>query len=145
MTEQWDTPDKLAAMRDATEATVPGWRRPALWAVGISAASSEPEWEFPCVNRGAGYLPAVVLGRLVRHSRTTETLPVSAEVLRRAVDDLSPAEACTSVDHPNLVAWRWLLGEIESNPARDLVVVYVDDLDDPVSSEADGELRAAAS
>ena len=42
MTEQWDTPDKLAAMRDATEATVPGWRRPALWAVGISAASSEP-------------------------------------------------------------------------------------------------------
>ena len=43
------------------------------------------------------------------------------------------------------MAWRWLLGEIESNPARDLVVVYVDDLDDPVSSEADGELRAAAS
>ena len=66
---------------------MPGWRRPALWGVGISAASSEPEWEFPCVNQGGAYLPAVVLGRLVRHSQTTETLPVTVDVLRRAIDD----------------------------------------------------------
>lgn len=143
MSERWDTPGKLEAMRDATEATVPGWRRPAVWAVGISPASSQPEWHFPHVNVAGGYLPAVVLGRLVRHTQTTETLPVTVDTLRRAIDDLSPAEACTTVDHPNLAAWRELLAEVEGNPARELVVVFVDDLEDPVSSEADGELRAS--
>ncbi|WP_409484834.1 hypothetical protein [Arsenicicoccus dermatophilus] len=140
----WDTPEKLAAVRDAAEAAIPGWRRPVLWAVGISPATSQPTWEFPVVNRDGGFMPAVVLGRLVRHTRTSETLPVSAEVLRRAVADLAPAEACPGVEHPNLVAWRGLLDEVAGNPARELVVVYVDDLADPVTSEADGQLRALA-
>ena len=34
------------------------------------------------------------------------------------------------------------LAEARSNPARTLVAVFVADLDDPVSSEADGAMRA---
>jgi hypothetical protein len=45
------------------------------------------------------------------------------------------------VPHPNLGAWKEVLAELDSNPAREAVAVYVADLDDPVSSEADASLR----
>jgi len=35
-----------------------------------------------------------------------------------------------------------ILAELESNPARTAVVVFIGDLADPVSSEADGSLRS---
>ena len=38
--------------------------------------------------------------------------------------------------------WRVALAEAQSNPARTLLAVFVADLDDPVSSEADGAMRA---
>ena len=34
-----------------------------------------------------------------------------------------------------------MLAEVETNPYRSLVAVFVGDLDDPVSSAADGSLR----
>jgi len=45
------------------------------------------------------------------------------------------------MDHPNLRAWREIVTEVESNPYRGIVAVFIGDLDDPVSSEADGSLR----
>ena len=81
---------------------------------------------------------ATVLG----HDGSTATLDLTTAQLRAAVESLSPAEACTSLDHPNLAAWRQALSEAASNPARTLVAVFVADLDDPVSSEADGAMRA---
>ena len=44
--------------------------------------------------------------------------------------------------HPNLAAWREVLAELEGNPARNALAVFVADLDDPVASEADGSMRA---
>ena len=41
-----------------------------------------------------------------------------------------------------LAAWREASRMLEDNPAREAVAVFVADLDDPVSSEADGEMRA---
>jgi hypothetical protein len=58
------------------------------------------------------------------------------------VESLAPAEACTTVEHPNLAAWRSVLAELDGNPAREAVAVFVADLDDPVTSEADGSMRA---
>lgn len=141
----WSTPDGLAAIRDHLAAQVEGWRAPVAYAVGLSSASSSVEWGFAHVNRPGGRhgLPAVILATVLGHDGSTATLDVSTAQLAAAVESLAPAEACTSLDHPNLVAWRSALAEAESNPARSLVAVFVSDLGDPVSSEADGAMRAS--
>jgi hypothetical protein len=140
----WSTPEGLAAIRDHLAARIPGWRHPVAYAVGVSPATSSPEWEFAHVNlpgSGSG-LGAVVLASVLRHDGATATLPLSKGDLAAAVRSLEPAEACTSVPHPNLAAWREALAELEGNPARTAVAVFVADLDDPVASEADGSMRA---
>jgi hypothetical protein len=62
-------------------------------------------------NRQAHYLPPAVLGSVLRHDGSTAAIEVSADELAEAVRLLSPAEACTAYDHPNLLAWRQSLGQ----------------------------------
>ncbi|WP_392544340.1 hypothetical protein [Oryzobacter telluris] len=140
----WSTPDGLAAIRAHLAAKVDGWRAPVAFAVGVSPASSSPEWEFPHVNEPGGThgLAAVVLATILRHDGSTATLPLSRAELSAAVESLEPAQACTSLQHPNLAAWSQVLHELEGNPAREAVAVFVADLADPVASEADGSMRA---
>ena len=140
----WSTPDGLAAIRDHLAARIDGWRQPVAYAVGLSPASSSPEWLFAHVNAPGGRhgLPAVVLATVLGHDGSTATLPLSRSQLAAAVESLAPAEACTALDHPNLAAWREVLHELEGNPAREAQAVFVADLDDPVTSEADGSMRA---
>ena len=140
----WTSPDGLKAIKESVAATIPGWRAPIVYAVGLSSASSSPEPDFPHVNRpGGGHqLPAVVLAKVVGHDGSTATLELTSAQLEATVESLSPAEACTVVDHPNLAAWRQILGELRSNPARTAYAVFIEDLDDPVTSKADGALRA---
>jgi hypothetical protein len=140
----WSTPDGLAAIRAHLAARIDGWRQPVAHAVGLSPASSSPEWVFAHVNTpgGAHGLAAVVLASVLRHDGSTATLPVSRAQLAAAVESLEPARACTSVEHPNLAAWQQVLLELEGNPAREAQAVFVADLDDPVTSEADGSMRA---
>ena len=140
----WTSPDGLKAIKESVAATIPGWRAPIVYAVGLSSASSSPEPDFPHVNRPGGghHLPAVVLAKVVGHDGSTATLELTSAQLEATVESLSPAEACTVVDHPNLAAWRQILGELRSNPARTAYAVFIEDLDDPVTSEADGALRA---
>ena len=71
-----------------------------------------------------------------------QALAEAAHQLAAAVESLAPAQACTAVDHPNLAAWRAALADLEGNPAREAVAVFVADLHDPVTSEADGSMRA---
>jgi hypothetical protein len=139
----WSTVEGLAAIRDHLAAKIEGWRAPASYAVGISPASSDPAWVFPHVNPVGGrhQLPAVVLGTILRHDGSSATLPLSPTQLRAAVDGLAPAEACTAMPHPNLAAMREVLAELEGNPAREAVAVFIADLEDPVTSEADASLR----
>ena len=66
-----------------------------------------------------------------------------AESFVGAIEGLEPAQACAEVEHPNLVAWRTVLEEARTNPAREVVAVFVADLDDPVSSDVDGQMRSA--
>jgi hypothetical protein len=143
MEPDWSTPEGLAAIKDALAATIDGWSPPVAYAVGISPASSSPELEFPHVNAPGGThgLPAVVLAKLLGHANGTQTYELSKQQLEAAVETLRPAEACTTLDHPNLAAWRTVLAELDANPARTAYAVFVADLDDPVESEADATLR----
>ena len=140
----WSTVDGLAAIREHLAARIEGWRQPVAYAVALSPASSSPEWDFAHVNTPDGRhgLPAVVLATILGHDGSTASLPVSAHQLAAAVESLAPAQACTAVDHPNLAAWRAALADLEGNPAREAVAVFVADLHDPVTSEADGSMRA---
>jgi hypothetical protein len=143
MTPDWSTPEGLAAIKVALAGTIEGWQEPVAYGVGISPASSSPELEFPHVNGPGGThgLPAVVLAKIVGHAHGTQTYELSRPQVEAAVETLRPAEACTAVEHPNLAALRTVLAELDSNPARAAFVVFVGDLDDPVSSEADATLR----
>ncbi|KGN36627.1 hypothetical protein [Knoellia subterranea] len=140
----WSTPDGLVAIREHLASRIEGWRPPVAYAVALSPASSSPEWEFAHVNEPGGRhgLPAVVMATVLGHDGSTATLDVTVSQLAAAVESLLPAEACTELDHPNLAAWRSALADLESNPARSVVAVFVADLDDPVTSEADGAMRA---
>jgi hypothetical protein len=141
----WSTPEGLAAIRAHLAARIDGWHQPVAHAVGLSPATSSPEWVFPHVNApgGAHGLPAVVLATVIGHDGSTATLDLTHGDLEAAVESLAPAEACTSVEHPNLQAWRDVLAELDSNPARSAVAVFVSDLEDPVTSEADASMRVS--
>ena len=143
MTADWSTPEGLAAITVALADTIEGWAAPVAYGVGISPASSSPELEFPHVNAPGGThgLPAVVLAKIVGHAHGTATYELSRAQLEVAVQTLLPAQACTTLEHPNLAAFRTVLAELDSNPAREAYAVFVADLDDPVSSEADATLR----
>lgn len=140
----WSTPEGLAAISDHLADRIDGWRPPVAYAVGLSPATSSPEWVFEHVNVPGGRhaLPAVVLATVVGHDGSTATVPLSRQELEAAVTSLEPAEACTSLQHPNLQAWRTVLTELAGNPAREAVAVFVADLQDTVTSEADGSMRA---
>jgi len=141
MTAAWTTPDELAAARETIAASIEGWKRPAAYAVGLTSATSSAEYDFPVINVGDHYLPAVVLAKTIGYASGTSTHVLSLAELTHAINGLAPAEACTTMDHPNLRAWREVVTEVESNPYRGIVAVFIGDLDDPVSSEADGSLR----
>ncbi len=141
MTAQWSTPEQIAAAQETIAASIDGWREPAVWAVGLTSASSSAEVDFPVINVGEHYLPAVVLAKTLGYANGTSTHPMSVAELTHAVNGLAPAEACTAYQHVNLEAWRVMLAEVQSNPYRSIVAVFIGDLDDPVSSEADGSLR----
>lgn len=141
MTSAWSTPEQLTAAQETIAASIDGWREPAAFAVGLSSATSSAEFEFPHINVGNGYLPAAVMAKTIGYASGTSTHTLSVAELTHAVDGLAPAQACTTVEHPNLAAWREMLHEVESNPYRSIVAVFIGDLADPVSSEADGSLR----
>ena len=142
MSAKWSTPEELDAARQTIAASIDGWQEPAAYAVGLSSATSSAETEFPRVNVGESYLPALVMAKTIGYANGSVTHPLTSHELRHAIDGLAPAEACTAYEHPNLAAWRGILAELESNPARTAVVVFIGDLADPVSSEADGSLRS---
>ncbi len=140
----WSTPAGLAAIKEHLAGRIDGWVQPVAHAVGVSSASSNPDWEFPHVNVPGGRhgLAAAVLASVLRHDGSTATLPMTSAHLEAAIEALAPAEACTELEHPNLAAWRTALGHADDNPARELIAVFVADLDDPASSDADGSMRA---
>ncbi|MDT0327336.1 hypothetical protein [Nocardiopsis lambiniae] len=138
--EQWVTKEDVFAARERLEADHEGWERPVAFAVGRLRGG---DLHFPWVNRpGALHaLPAIVLARALGHVRGTATHDLPVDRLREAVEALSPAEACTEFDHPNLFAWRDLLVDLEDTDR--FVAVFVADPADPAVDDHDVAFRRA--
>jgi hypothetical protein len=136
----WSTEAGLAALKQELAGRIPGWQSPIAYAVGSAGPVG---WEFPHVNAPGGRhgLPAVVLAGLLGHDGSTATIELSLAQLTAAIAALAPAEACRTVDHPNLRAWRAVRAALDADPARRAAVVFIADLGDPVGSEADRCLR----
>ncbi len=143
---QWSTPEHLAAAAATIAASIDGWQEPALFAVGMSSATSDAGYDFPVVNQaGEHVLAALVVAKTIGYAHGSFTHALSATELKHTLTALEPAEGVTGVDHPNLTAWRTMLSEHESNPARTLIVVFVGDLGYTVTSSAEAALRTQVS
>ncbi|RJS45039.1 hypothetical protein [Nocardioides cavernaquae] len=127
------TLEGLAALRSEYSARIDGWVAPLAWGVAVGGS-------FPHVNLPGGMhgLASVALVLGIGHDGSTATREVTPEQLAAAIELLAPAEACTSVEHPNLVVWRSALAA-----RAPLSAVFVADAADPVTSDLDAALRAA--
>lgn len=132
---EWSTVEGLRAIRDRLAEQIDGWRYPASFCLALDG---EPG----LVNRPGGVhgLPAVVLATVLKHDGSTATLDVSELQLDEAITALSPAEACTAVEHPNLADWRDLRDRLRADGGA-VSAVFVRSADDPVTSEVDARLR----
>ena len=135
MNESWVTDDDLRNAYLAFAAQIDGWAEPELH--GVVEVARDGTRTVTTANERNHRLPGVVLATVLGRVAGTETWELSLEQLAAAVELLSPAEAAVHMEHPNILAWRRLL---EEKPYR-LEAVFVDDLDDEPSSEADGLLR----
>jgi hypothetical protein len=126
MSELWRTREDLDAARERFEDAIPGWRRPAAWALG--RAVGDDSAMFDRVSVGESYLPAVVLATVCGHVEGSGSYPLTLDDLDRAIALLSPAEACTEVPHPNLAVMRALRADLDPDGLG--VVVFVGDLGD---------------
>lgn len=135
MTEEWTTDEDLRNAYFGFAAEIDGWAEPELH--GVVKVNASGTRTVATANERNHKLPGVVLARVLGRSAGTETWELSLPQLAEAVELLKPAEAAVHREHPNLVAWRQLL---EEKPYR-LEAVFIDDLDDDPSSEADALLR----
>jgi hypothetical protein len=128
------TLEGLLALRAAYAERIPGWTAPVLWGVAVDEA-------FGHINLPGGMhgLAAAALALGIGHDGSTATVPLTGDQLMAAIDLLAPAEACTSVEHPNLAVWR---RAVESGAP--LVAVFIAAPSDPVTSDLDRVIRGAA-
>jgi len=131
------TDDDLRDARERYAASIPGWVQPEVHGIVTTATDGSKR-----VEVASGYehrLPAVVLATVVGRVAGTSTVVVTEDQLRQAIERLTPAEAATHTPHPNLWAWRRIVGEGHAL----IEAVFVDGLEDPPTSEADRLLRSA--
>ena len=121
--ERWETADQIQGALDRFVADVPGYRMPAVYAVGMVDDTGVAA--FPHVNRGDHPLPAAVLANVVGDRSGTRAHPLSPDELDRAIALLAPAEACRLVQHPNLWAWREM--RTRGGPDAAYVAIFVGD------------------
>lgn len=140
----WVTVEELLREMAALEASMPGWQHPEAYALGLALAGDAVDWRvvnYPNEHQ----LPALALGKVLGYRHGSATHLFDLDVLEDAIEVLEPAGACKFFEHPNLWAWQRLHTEfVESGlPAgAQIVVVFVGDQRDPVSSDADAQLRA---
>ena len=136
--ERWQTDEDLAVARQRFAEEIPGFVWPAAYAV---ARIDHGELRFGHLNEVGGVhrLPAVVLASVCGYVAGTGTYHLTSAQLSKAVDLLSPAEAATHWDHPNLWSWRSLLAS--ATPESRFVAIFVRSADDPPADSHDSEFR----
>lgn len=132
----WATPDDLRQARERFTAGIPGWVQPVVHGL---VTTIDGVTRVQVVSGLDHRLPAVVLGSVIGRVAGTATHSVTPAQLERAAELLAPAEAALFCPHPNLWTWRRVLAEKPSL----IQAVFIDDLADEVSSEADALLRAS--
>lgn len=132
----WVTPDDLRAARERFAAGIPGWVQPVVHGL---VTTIDGVTRVQVVSGMDHRLPAVVLGSVIGRVSGTATFAVTPQQLASAVELLAPAEAALHCPHPNLWTWRRVLAEGPTS----IEAVFIDDLGDPVSSDADRLLRSS--
>ena len=135
MSEAWVTAEDLGRARASFAAGIPGWRQPVVHGL---VTTIDGVTRVQVVSGLDHRLPAVVLASVIGYTGGTATVEVTPEQLTEAASLLAPAEAALHCPHPNLWTWRRVLTE---RPER-IQAVFVGDLADPPSSEADRLLRS---
>jgi hypothetical protein len=128
------TTDDIAAALARFEEAIPGWERPAAHGVGRLDGDRV---EFYTANIGGRPLPAAVMATVCGHTGGSASYRLDAATLGRALELLTPAEACTAYDHPNLAGWRRLLADLGGTGTA--VAVFVADL---AAASADPHVEA---
>jgi 2,3,4,5-tetrahydropyridine-2-carboxylate N-succinyltransferase len=147
MAEAWRTQDELNSARDAIEASLESYERPAAFGLGIATvgpSGATLDTYFPRANAGGNFLPGAVLAAATGYRSGTTAIEVDDATLDRAITMLLPAEACTDIPHPNLWGWQ-LLQKLRTAPrpggTRRLVAVFLEDLTDPIFDTSDAFFR----
>jgi hypothetical protein len=136
MAETWPTLDDIAAARQRYEAKIPGWQRPAAWALTKRDADGV---EVVQLNVDGHHLPAVVIASVVGHVAGSAAYDLDQPTLLQVNELIAPAEACTEIPHPNLWALQKLAKE-----GHGVTVVYVGDMAQPADDPAVETVRQAA-
>ncbi len=128
------------------EQALPGWRAPVAYGLGVVAGDGAVDWRV--VNSpNLHHLPAVVLATVLGYRSGSATYVIEVAALDAAIALLEPAGACDAFEHPNLWAWQRLRAEIAKGtvePDVEIVVVFVGDAADAVTSDADRQFRTVA-
>jgi 2,3,4,5-tetrahydropyridine-2,6-dicarboxylate N-succinyltransferase len=148
MTINYKTLAGLRAWRDSIEQSIPAYKRPAAYGVGIATIAPSGQildTRYPVVNTEEHLLPGAVLAQMLGRTSGTASYRLDRSQFESAVATLAPAEACDEVDHPNLAAWRTML-EVTALPdppggQRVLVASFVDELTDAPVDAHDVYLR----
>jgi hypothetical protein len=140
--ERWRTDEDLAAARAAFVAQMPGFEQPVAYGV---AGMDDGVLTFGHLNRPGGLhlLPAIVLALVCGHRAGTASYELTPAQFARAITLLSPAEAATHWDHPNLWSWRELVSD--AAPDSTFVACFVHDMaNDPGDAPSRAFLAALA-
>ena len=121
MADGWVTTQDLHAAHDRFAAAIPGYVAPASYTI---ARRDDDRLTFGHVNVDGSLhqLPSAVLATICGHVSGDAMYELSAERFAAAVELLSPAEAASHVDHPNLWSWQKLLDE--ATPASTFVAYF---------------------
>jgi len=138
VTETWGTDTELQAARSRLAAGIQGYVEPAAFSVArIDGATLA----YGHINKPGGIhrLPAVVLASICGYSSTTGVFRLSRDDLVSAIELLTPAEAATHMDHPNLWSWRELMKGTTAE--SEFIAFFVADLADTHVNDNDSEFR----
>jgi 2,3,4,5-tetrahydropyridine-2-carboxylate N-succinyltransferase len=148
MAINYETLAGLHAWRESIEESIPAYVRPAAYGVGVATIGPSGQvldTRYPVVNTDAHLLGAALLSQQLGRTSGTASYRLEPAELEQAVAALAPAEACHEVDHPNLDAWRTMLGVVaQPDPPggqRVLVASFVDAFTDPPVDAHDLYLR----
>ena len=147
MTQQWSTPELIANARDTIEQSLDGFTRPAAFGVGVATvgpSGATLDTYFPHTHAGDHNLPGAVLAASVGYRAGTTTITMDTATLDAAITMLAPAEACTTMPHPNIRSWRAVRALVDAarpGGTRRIVAVILGSLDDPIVDTSDAFFR----